>query len=119
MFPMRSEVTQVSVISTNPFILSVDFKAITSRDIRINGAIIINSNGNLVAQTDFNAREWIVVNDFHGLALAVLPTGSEITLTLNFYTTLASGNYFVRLYLWHTNHGSFLFTIPQLKVRWY
>ena len=112
MFPMRSEITQVTVVDTSPLILSLNVKAITSRDSRIDWAIILNSNDALVAETPPSAREWIVSKNFQGLALAVLPAGSEITLTLNFNTTLPSGNYLVRLTSWGSNHGSSPFTIP-------
>jgi hypothetical protein len=112
MFPMRSEITQVTVVDTIPLVLSLGVKAITSSDTRIDGAIILNSNNTLVAETSLSDREWIEYKDFKGLALAVLPAGSEITLTLNFNTTLPSGNYLVRLTCWSDNHGSSFFTAP-------
>jgi hypothetical protein len=112
MFPLRSEITQVTVVDTSPLVLSVDVKAITSSDSRIDQAIVINSNNELAAETSFDDREWIEYGGFKGLALAVLPEGSEIALTLNFNATLPSGDYLVSLVCWHTNHGSSLFTIP-------
>ena len=111
MFPMRSEITQVTVVDTNPLVLSVSAKAITSGDSRIDQAIILNSNNELVAETSFDDRERMEYGGFKGLALAILPAGSEITLTLNFNNTLPAGNYLVRLTCWHQNHDSSSFTI--------
>ena len=111
-YPMRSEITQVTVVDNSPLVLSVGVKAITSRDSRIDGAFVTNNNDELVAETSFDDREWVEHGDFEGLALAVLPAGSEITLTLNFNATLPSGNYQVKLTCWGDNHGSSLFTIP-------
>jgi hypothetical protein len=99
MFPMRSEITQVTVVDANPLVLSVDAKALTSRDSIIEGAGVLNSNNVIVAEI-FEPRE-------------LLPAGSEITLTLDFNTTLPSGNYVIRLFGgMHDNHGSALFTVP-------
>ena len=105
MFPLRSEITHVSVVDTSPLILSLNVKAITSRDSRIEGAIVLNSDDDIVAE--IYEQKWV-----EGLALAVLPAGSEITLTLDFNTTLPSGNYLVRLTCWHNDHGSSAFAIP-------
>jgi hypothetical protein len=100
MFPLRSEVTHVSVISTSPLILSVDVRAITSRDSPIEGANIMDSDDDrLVAHCS--------VRPF-----CELPAGSTRTLTLNFSYTYPSGNYIVRLVAWDYNHGSSPFTIP-------
>jgi len=107
MSPLRSEITEVTVVDNSPLVLSVVVKAITSKDTRIEGAIVLNSDDELVAETPFDDKAWT-----EGLALAELPAGSEITLTLNFNTTLTSGDYFVRLTCWHQNHGSSSFTIP-------
>jgi len=102
-FPMRSEITQVTVIDTNPLVLSVNVKALTSRDSKIYGANVMNSNDDIVAE----------IFEQGGLAMAILPSGSEITLTLDFNTTLASGDYVIRLHGgMHDNHGSSPFTIP-------
>jgi hypothetical protein len=98
-FPTRSEITQVTVVSTSPLILSLNVKAITDYDNRIDGALIMDSNNNRVAEIS-------------KVEMAVLPAGSEIALTLDFNTTLPSGDYLVRLYAWEANHGSSPFTIP-------
>ena len=111
-FPIRSEITQVTVVDTSSLVLSVGVKAITSRDSRIDQAFVIDSDNELVAETSFDDREWFEHGDFKGLALAVLPAGSEITLTLNFNTTLPSGDYLLRLSSWGANHGDSPFTIP-------
>ena len=112
MFPLRSEITQVTVVDTSPLVLSVGVKAITSSDSKIEQAIVINSHNEIVAETSFDDRKWIEYGSFKGLALAVLPAGSETTVTLDFNTTLPSGCYLVRLSSWHDNHGDFPFTIP-------
>ncbi len=109
MFPLRSEITNVSVVSNNPLVLSVDVKALTSRTTKIDGAGIVNDNRTLILHTDFDEREWFEHKDYTGLALAVLPGCSEITVTLNFNITLASGTYL--LYMWEDNHGSSFFSI--------
>ena len=109
MFPMRSEITHVTVVDTNPLVLNLHIRAITSSDSRIEGAIILNNN-EIVAQIP-SEDEW-AEKDFYPVTLAELPGGSEITLTLNFNTTLPSGNYLVRLGCWGDNHGDSPFTIP-------
>ncbi len=109
-FAVRSEITHLTVVSTNPLVLSLNVKAITDYDSRIESAIILNSNNDIVAE--ISKREYIVSNNWQGLAMAVLPAGSEITLTLDFNKTLPSGNYLVRLTAWEMNHGSAPFTIP-------
>jgi hypothetical protein len=111
-FVVRSEITEVTVVSATPLILSLDVKAITDYDSRIDGAIVLNSKDILVAETSPDAREWFVSGNFQGLALAILPAGSEITLNLNFSSVLPSGNYTVRLTGNDINHGSSPFTIP-------
>jgi hypothetical protein len=116
MFPLRSEITQVTVVNTGPLILSLNVKAITSRDTRIDSALILSQDDNLV--TEYNLEPIIVVDYYKHTQTYVdqpiceLPGGSEITLTLNFNTTLPSGNYTVRLSSWGSNHGSSPFTIP-------
>ena len=100
MFPIRSEITHVSVVSSNPLVLSVDVKAITSRDSPIECANIMDGDDDhLVAHCS--------VRPF-----CELPAGSTKTLTLNFSYTYPSGNYIVRLIAWDHNHGSSPFTIP-------
>ncbi len=111
MFPMRSEITQVTIVSSNPLVLFLNVKAITCRDSRIAGALIFNKYDQLVAQC-YPERKWIDYGDFHGMGFAVLPAHSEIVLTLNFNSTIPSGNYTVRLTEWEENHGSAPFVIP-------
>jgi hypothetical protein len=106
MFPLRSEITQVTVVDNSPLVLSVGVKAITSSDSRIEGVIVLNGDDELVAKIPLDDRAWLEGSD-----LAVLPAGSEISLTLDFNTTLPAGKYLVRLTCWHQNHGSSLFTI--------
>ena len=112
-FPMRSEITQVTVVDTSPLVLSLNVKAITSRDTRIDSALILNSANERVAQVPSD-EEWEAELAESGqfFTLAELPGGSEISLTLDFNTTLPSGDYLVRLTCWHMNQGSYHFTIP-------
>lgn len=54
-FPLRSKITNVSVINDSPLILSVDVKAITTRDTRIEGAYILNiEDYNIVSDSYMN-----------------------------------------------------------------
>jgi len=98
--PLRSEITQLTVVDTDPLILSVTMKAITNKDSLIDTAWVYNDNddGASVAHC-FNEE-------------SVLPAGSEVTLNLNFNTTLPSGNYTLSFSTWHVNHDSSPFTIP-------
>ena len=111
MFPLRSEITQVTVVGTDPLVLSLNVKAITSADTRIESAFVLYTD-DIVAQvpSDEEWVEWAERGDF--FTLADLPGGSEISLTLDFNTTVPSGEYLVRLSSWHNNHGSSSFTIP-------
>ena len=109
MYPIMSEITQVTVVDTSPLVLSVGVRAITSFDSRLEGALILDDN-EIVAQIP-SEEEW-ADRDFYPVTLAELPAGSEISLTLDFNTTLPSGDYLVRLTRWKSNHGSCPFTIP-------
>lgn len=109
MYPIMGEITNVTVVDTSPLVLSVGVRAITSFDSMLEGAIILNEN-EIVAQIP-SEQEW-AEKDFYPVTLAELPAGSEITLTLDFNTTLPSGDYLVRLTRWKSNHGSSPFTIP-------
>ena len=111
MFPMRSEITQVTIVGTNPLVLYLDVKAITCRDSRIEGALIFDSYDQRVAEA-YPERKWTVYGNFQGMTWTVLPGGSETTLTVNFNCTLPPGNYTVRLTAWEENHGSTHFAIP-------
>jgi len=112
MFQLRSEITNVSVVNSNPLVLSVDVKAITSRTTMIDGVTIFDNNQTIVAQTDFDDCEQLEHKDFTGFGLAVLPGGSEVNVNLTFSTVLSSGNYAVCLATWHGQHDSSHFTIP-------
>ena len=110
LYPVRSEITQVTVVDDSPLVLSLSVKSITSRDSRIVSAYVDDSNGTLVASF---CNEEIMVNGCASpLPLCVIPTGSEKTFTVNFNTTLPSGEYLVLLSSWYDNHGSSAFTIP-------
>ena len=110
MFPLRSEITQVTLVDDSPLVLSLCVKAITSRDTRIECALILDSNDTLVASY---WNEEIMVNGVSTFQpICVLPAGSEITVTIDFNTTLPSGSYLIRLSAWHHNHGESFFTIP-------
>ena len=109
MFPLRSEITQVTLVDDSPLVLSLCVKAITSRDTRIECALILDSNDTLVASY---WNEEIMVNGVSTFQpICVLPAGSEITVTIDFNTTLPSGSYLIRLSAWHHNHGESFFTI--------
>jgi hypothetical protein len=110
MFPLRSEITQVTVVDDNPLVLSLCVKAITSRDTRIDSAFILDSNDTLVAS--YWNEEIMVKGVYTFEPICVLPAGSEITVSVDFNTTLPSGGYLVRLSSWHDNHGESPFTIP-------
>lgn len=97
--PLRSEITQLTVVDTNPLILSVNVKAITSKDSLIDTAWVYNDYDCASVAHCFNEE-------------SVLPAGSEVTLNLNFNTTLPSGNYTLSFSTWHVNHDSSPFTIP-------
>jgi len=109
-FPLRSVITQVTVVDDSPLVLSLGVKGITSRDSRIDSAFILNSSDIIVASC-FN--EEIMVNGVWTFEpIFVLPAASEIAVTLDFNTTLPSGEYLVRLSSWHESHGESPFTIP-------
>ena len=110
MYPMRSEITQVTVVDTSPLILNLNVKAITSRDTRIDSALILDSSDTLVAS--YWNEEIMVEGAWTFEPICVLPAGSEITVTVDFNTILPSGSYLVRLSAWHDNHGESFFTIP-------
>ena len=111
MFPLRSEITQVKVVDTDPLVLSLNVKAISSVDTRIESAFVLYNN-DIVAQvpSDEEWVKWAERGEF--FTLADLPGGSEISLTLDFNTTVPSGDYLLRLSSWHNNHGESSFTIP-------
>jgi hypothetical protein len=96
--PLISEITQLTVVDTDPLILSVNMKAITTRDSIIDQAWVFNDNNTSVAYC-FNEG-------------SVLPAGSEITLNLNFSTSIPSGNCTLSFATWHVNQGGSSFTIP-------
>ena len=100
MFPMRSEITNVSVVSNSPLILSVDVKAITTRNTDIEGAYVRNIDDN-------NILTYCSFKPFFDL-----PADSTTTLVLYYNKTLPSGNYFLQLGSWHNAHGSLQFAIP-------
>jgi hypothetical protein len=109
-FPLRSEITQVTVVDDSPLVLSLCVKAITNRDTRIDGALILDSNNTLVAS--YWNEEIMVKGVSTFQPICVLPAGSEITVAVDFNTTLPSGSYLIRLSSWHDNHGESFFTIP-------
>ena len=98
--PLRSEITQLTVVDTDPLILAVNVKAITNKDSLIDTAWVYSNNDDCASVAHcFNEER-------------VLPADSEITLTLNFNTTLPSGNYTLSFSTWHVNHDSSPFTVP-------
>ena len=105
-FAVRSEITQVTVVSTSPLVLTLDVKAITDYDSAIDGAVIHNNNDVVVAEY----YRGMVGGSYQ--PLGELMAGSTRTLTLNFSCTIPSGNYTVMLYGNDINHGRSPFTIP-------
>jgi hypothetical protein len=110
-FPLRSEITQVTVVDTNPLVLSVDVRAITRKPSTIDGANIFDKYDQFVAECPF-WRIWSDYGNSSSVGMALLPPHSEIALTLEFNVTLPSGTYVVLLYSANDNHGSAPFTIP-------
>ena len=75
MFPTRSEITEVIVVEANPLVLSLSVKAITSRDSRIDSAIIKNSNETMVASffsEELHLGFWQQVQKKHLLLILTL-----------------------------------------------
>ena len=99
-FPMRSEITNVSVINNSPLVLSVDVEAITTRDSYIQEAVIRNIGDNEI------------LTDCYLKPFYELPADSTQTFIFNFNETLPSGNYILQLGSWHNAHGSLQFAIP-------
>jgi hypothetical protein len=100
-FPLRSKITNLSVINNSPLILSVDVKAITTADTRIEGAYVLNID-------DYS----IVTDSYMNPPFFELPAYSTKTLIFNFNETIPTGNYILHLSAWHANHGSLQFVIP-------
>jgi hypothetical protein len=93
--PERMVITQVSIDSTNPLILSLNVKSFYSVEIDFVKACIKNPNEATFASIE---ATWITSEDERGQVqtmqfLGQLPGGSEKTLTFYFNTTLPSGNY--------------------------
>ena len=114
--PERMVVTQVSLSSTNPLILSLNVKSFYSLEIDFVEACVKDHNQVTLASIE---AMWIIaeVNEWgpvHRMQfLGQLPGGSEKVLTLNFNTTLPSGNYHV--WLRSRRYNTFVspyFTIP-------
>lgn len=109
MFPIRSEITKISINKTNPLVLCFNIRALTVRDSRIEGVVILENNTMVASRFS----EPLIVNGVWTLpALCELPGASEIIFTIDFNTTLSSGIYDVRLTSAHNNHGSASFAIP-------
>ena len=85
---LRSEITQVTVVNNNPLVLSLAVKSITSKNTWIEGAIILNSTNKNIARVP-SSEEFVAGFAQKGyFALDELPGGSQISLTLDFNTTL-------------------------------
>ena len=100
-FPMRSEITKVTVVSNSPLVLSVDVKALTTRNADIEGAYILNIDDSS-----------IVTDCYLNPPFFVLPAYSTKTFSFNFNETIPSGDYILMLSAWRDAHGSLQFTIP-------
>jgi len=100
-FPMRSEITKVAVVSNSPLVLSVDVKALTTRNAYIEGAYILSIDDSS-----------IVTDCYLNPPFFVLPAYSTKTFSFNFNVTIPSGDYILMLSAWRDAHGSLQFIIP-------
>lgn len=99
MFPIRSEITNVSVVNNSPLVLYVDVKAITTRNTDIERAYVRNIDDNSIIT-------YCSLKPFFEL-----PAVSTRTLILDYNKTLPSGNYILQLSSWHNAHCSIQFAI--------
>ena len=98
--PERMTITRASVDRADPLTVTLGMKSFYSNTIYFEEACIMDDNQTTLASIE---AYWITVEDGDCLHyqtmqfVGKLPGGSDETLTLNFNTTLPSGNYAVRL----------------------
>ena len=98
--PEKMAITNVSLTSTNPLVLSLDAKSFYMADIWFDYACVKNCNQTIVASIIGEMVEVQKPNSTPYWTFqyaARLPAASEKILTLNFNTTLSSGEYSVWL----------------------
>ena len=117
--PERLVITKVKVDNTNPLTLSLTMKSFYIYNIYFDKAYI-KDEYQLPLPTPVEIKaEWITVQENEGAPyetmdfLGQLPGGSEKVITLNFDTTLPSGNYAVWL---HTYRTTQTFASPNFAV---
>ncbi len=121
--PERMAISDVSVIATNPLILSLKAKSFYMAEIRFDNAYVKDNNQNTVASiigkevevqnsTD-NPANWPGYPYWTFQFAARLPAASEKILTLNFNTTIPSGEYSIWLHSYRQGTFTTLhFSIP-------
>jgi hypothetical protein len=110
-------IEKVSVNTIDPLILTVGMKSLYNLDIEFDQGYIQDDNQTVIAQCP-RTVPYGSVSDGRGhsvqhFIVCILPANSEETVTLNFNTTLPSGNYRLTLqpsfgYSLHSDY----FTIP-------
>lgn len=94
----RMDIKQVIVNSTEPLVLTLSVQSLYSQDITIVAAYVKDNNQTTYAHVEGKWNPPDSEGMIHGFnALCDLPPASEKTFTLNFSTTLHSGNYCVVL----------------------
>jgi hypothetical protein len=116
-FPYENEVSlEVSVNDVNPLVLSVNMKSLYYADIQFDHGYIQDGNQTVVAECPRTVG-FGSVSDGRGhsvphFIVCILPANSEKTVTLNFNTTLPSGNYRLALNIYGKAFYSNYFIIP-------
>ena len=114
--PERMAITDVSVTATNPLILSLNAKSFYMAEIWFDNAYVKDCNQTTVASIIGKEVEVQKPNSTPYWTFqfaARLPAASEKTLTLNFNTTLPSGEYSVWLHSYRQQTFTTLnFSIP-------
>jgi len=113
--PERMTISKASLDKVNPLTVSLQVKSYYSNDIYFEEASVIDDYQLPIASIQ---GQWITVEDGESgpyqtmQFVGKLPGGSDETLTLNFNTTLPSGNYVVRL----RTHNWAIFVSPEFSI---
>jgi len=112
-YAARSEITQLTMVSNSPLVLSLNVKAITDYDSEIYGAIVRNNGHDVTGQKPTMTVYDEATKNYSNQSVITLPGDSTILLTLKYSEILPPGNYSVLLLGgMHYNHASAPFTIP-------
>jgi len=112
-YAVRSEITQLTVVSNSPLALSLNVKAITDYDTEIYGAVVSCNGHDATGQKPIMTVYDEATRSYSNQSTIELPARSTILLTLTYTEKLRSGNYTILLLGgMHYNHASSLFTIP-------